>query len=250
MQGKQSVAQANKVKAGLEKQSESLFSEGGNHVFLPTMHVDRMKGKYCFFPGTGEDPPTVTILSQRTAEEGSRFSLKCIKDKKIPIGVTVVIAALLITIIALAAKKRPSCPSCPSPVLPSCLENGIGYRGKCFYFTEDEADWNRSQISCLSHGAHLATIDTQEELRFLLRYGKLLHYWVGLRREGAGPWKWFNESLFNNMFDVRGNGQCAYINADGISSDWCSQMKYFVCSHWQKLPNRTQKDFKTLLDFS
>ncbi|NXK15502.1 CLC2E protein, partial [Herpetotheres cachinnans] len=125
-------------------------------------------------------------------------SLKCIKDKKIPIGATVVIAALLITIIALAAKKCPSCPSCPSPSLPSCLVNGIGYGGKCFYFMEDEADWNRSQISCLSHGAHLATIDTQEELHFLLRYGRFFHYWVGLRREGPGPWKWFNESLFNN----------------------------------------------------
>lgn len=32
------------------------------------------------------------------------FSLKCIKDKKVPIGVTVVIAALLLTIIALAGK--------------------------------------------------------------------------------------------------------------------------------------------------
>nr|XP_009935990.1 PREDICTED: uncharacterized protein LOC104332287 [Opisthocomus hoazin] len=154
------------------------------------------------------------------------FSLKCIKDKKVPIGVTVVVAALLLTIIALAA----------APVLPSCLEDGIGYREKCFYFVEDEADWNRSQSSCLSLGAHLAAVDTREELRFLLRYGSRLHYWVGLRREGSGPWKWFNGSLFNNLFDVRGEGQCAYVNADGISSDWCSQMKYSICSHPQSTP--------------
>ena len=32
------------------------------------------------------------------------FSLKCIKDKKVPIGVTVVVAVLLLTIIALAGK--------------------------------------------------------------------------------------------------------------------------------------------------
>ncbi|XP_009578448.1 PREDICTED: C-type lectin domain family 2 member E-like [Fulmarus glacialis] len=168
------------------------------------------------------------------------FSLKCIKDKKVPIGVTVVVAALLLTIIALAA----------SPVLPSCLKNGIGYREKCFYFVEDEADWNRSQISCLSLRAHLATIDTQEELRFLLRYGSSLHYWVGLRREGSGPWKWFNGSLFNNLFDVRGKGQCAYIDLDGISSDWCSQMKYSVCSHPQKRPNGIRKDSEILLNFT
>ncbi|XP_010291448.1 PREDICTED: C-type lectin domain family 2 member E-like [Phaethon lepturus] len=159
------------------------------------------------------------------------FSLKCIKDKKIPIGVTVVVAALLLTIIALAA----------SPVLPSCLENGIGYGEKCFYFVEDEAGWNRSQISCLSLGARLATVDTREELRFLVRYGSSSHYWVGLRREGSGPWRWSNGSLFDNQFDVRGEGQCAYIATDGIRSDWCSRRKSSVCSHPQKRPSGVQK---------
>ncbi|KAM9266834.1 C-type lectin domain family 2 member B-like isoform 2-T3 [Cariama cristata] len=177
------------------------------------------------------------------------FSLKCIKDKKVPIGVTVVIAVLLLTIIALAAKKCPSCPSCPSPILPSCHEKGIGYREKCFYFMENEMDWNSSQNSCLSLGAHLATIDTQEELDFLLRYGISLHYWIGLQREGSGPWQWFNRPTdkgFYNPFPVKGNGQCAYINEDGISSDWCSQLKYSVCSHLQKHPSGIQKDSEIL----
>ncbi|XP_010136638.1 PREDICTED: C-type lectin domain family 2 member D-like, partial [Buceros rhinoceros silvestris] len=162
------------------------------------------------------------------------FSRKCIKDKKVPIGVTVVVAMLLLTIIALAARKCPSCPSCPSPALRSCPEHGIGYGEKCFYFMEDEADWNRSQISCFSLRARLATIDTRDELRFLLRYGGSSHYWVGLQREGSGPWRWFNGSFFTNLFDVRGEGQCAYIDGDGVSSARCSQEKYSVCSHPQK----------------
>uniref|UniRef100_A0A663F7A3 C-type lectin domain-containing protein n=1 Tax=Aquila chrysaetos chrysaetos TaxID=223781 RepID=A0A663F7A3_AQUCH len=198
----------------------------------------------------GEESTAAMMPSQQRAEEGTSFSLKCIKDKKVPIGVTVVIAALLLTIIALAAKKCPSCPSCSSPVLPSCLENGIGYREKCFYFVEDETDWNRSQIFCRSLRAHLAIIDTQEELHFLLRYGSSLHYWIGLHREGSGPWKWSNGSLFSNRFEVRGKGQCAYINADGISSDWCSQLKYSVCSHPQKHPSGIQKDSEILLNFT
>uniref|UniRef100_A0A8B9MSH9 C-type lectin domain-containing protein n=1 Tax=Accipiter nisus TaxID=211598 RepID=A0A8B9MSH9_9AVES len=89
------------------------------------------------------------------------------------------------------AKKCPSCPSCSSPVLPSCLENGIGYREKCFYFVENETDWNRSQIFCRSLRGHLG---------FLLRYGSSLHYWIGLHREGSGPWKWSNGSLFSNWY--------------------------------------------------
>ncbi|XP_049649034.1 C-type lectin domain family 2 member A-like isoform X2 [Accipiter gentilis] len=199
---------------------------------------------------TGEDLTAVMMPSQQRVEEGTSFSLKCIKDKKVLIGVTVVIAALLLTIIALAAKNCLSCPSCSSPVLPSCLGNGIGYRRKCFYFVENEMDWNRSHISCLSLGPHLATIDTQEELRFLLRYGSSLHYWIGLHREASGPWKWSNGSLFSNWFEVRGEGQCAYIDGDGISSDWCSQMKYSLCSHPQKHPSGIQKDSEVILSFT
>uniref|UniRef100_A0A8C3BN96 C-type lectin domain-containing protein n=1 Tax=Cairina moschata TaxID=8855 RepID=A0A8C3BN96_CAIMO len=92
------------------------------------------------------------------------------------------------------------CPSCPSPILPSCSGNGIGFREKCFYFVENETNWNTSQSFCLSQGAQLATIDSQEDLRFLLRYGRPLHFWVGLHREGSDPWRWCNGSLFNNLY--------------------------------------------------
>ncbi|KAM9168503.1 C-type lectin domain family 2 member D-related protein-like isoform 5-T5 [Mergus octosetaceus] len=146
-------------------------------------------------PDAGEDPAAV-MMSPRQAATETTFSLKCLKDKLFPIGVTVLVAALLIAIIALAARK---CPSCPSPILPSCSGNGIGFREKCFYFVEDEANWNKSQSFCLSQGCQLATIDSQEDLRFLLRYGRALHYWVGLHREGSDPWRWCNGSLFNNL---------------------------------------------------
>ncbi|NXP46477.1 CLC2E protein, partial [Heliornis fulica] len=125
-------------------------------------------------------------------------SLKCIKDKKVPVGVTVLVAALLIVIIALAAKRCPPCPSCPQPILPSCLKAWIGYGEKCFYFVETYGDWNASESLCLSLRAHLSTIDSPEELNFLSRYGGDAHYWVGLRRDGTGPWRWFNGSLFSN----------------------------------------------------
>ncbi|NXN83549.1 CLC2E protein, partial [Bombycilla garrulus] len=124
------------------------------------------------------------------------FSLKCSKDRKVTIVVTVLAVVLLLTvaIIALVAKNHPPC---TAPTLLSCLERGIGFGNKCFYFLEEEVDWEGSQQSCLSRQAHLATIDTREELRFLLRYGNFKEYWVGLRREDSGPWKWLNGSLFN-----------------------------------------------------
>ncbi|NXE02536.1 CLC2D protein, partial [Chaetorhynchus papuensis] len=152
------------------------------------------------------------------------FSLRCTKDRKVTTGVTVLTVVLLltVTIIVLAGEwlrvqeppqsllpgETPSMSHlgmfsakkhapCTTPTLPGCLESGIGFGDKCFYFLEEEVDWEGSQRSCLSHQAHLATIDTREELHFLLRYGNFMEYWVGLRREGSGPWKWLNGSLFN-----------------------------------------------------
>ncbi|XP_058706929.1 C-type lectin domain family 2 member D-like isoform X2 [Poecile atricapillus] len=193
----------------------------------------------------GGDSAAVMELLQEGAEGRTNFSLRCTKDRKVTIVVTVLTVVLLLTvvIIALAAKKHQSC---TAPTLPSCLESGIGFGNKCFYFLEEEVDWEGSQHFCLSRQAHLATIDTREELNFLLRYGNFMEYWVGLRREGSGPWKWLNGSLFNALFDIQGNGHCAYTNSHRISSDRCSEMKFSICSHLQKHPSEVQKDSEIL----
>ncbi|NXE17234.1 CLC2E protein, partial [Lophotis ruficrista] len=126
------------------------------------------------------------------------FGLRCVKEKKVPIAVTVLVAALLLAVIALAARKCPACPSCPAPAAPGCPESGIGLGEKCFYVLEDEADWDASQASCLALGAHLAALDSREELDFLLRYGRAGHYWLGLRREGSAAWRWLNGTLLSD----------------------------------------------------
>uniref|UniRef100_A0A8C5UFJ0 C-type lectin domain-containing protein n=1 Tax=Malurus cyaneus samueli TaxID=2593467 RepID=A0A8C5UFJ0_9PASS len=132
------------------------------------------------------------------------------------------------------------CPPCTAPTLPRCLDSGISFGNKLFYFLEEEVDWEGSQHSCLSHQAHLATIDTREELHFLLHYGNFKEYWVGLQREGSRPWKWLNDSLFS------GNGHCAYTNSPRISSDRCSETKFSICSHLQRHPSEVQKDTEIL----
>lgn len=74
-----------------------------------------------------------------------------------------------------SAKKHPPCtaPTLPTPTClesgnnhtgGDCLESGIGFGNKCFYFLDEEVDWEESQHSCLSRRAQLATIDTEEEL--------------------------------------------------------------------------------------
>uniref|UniRef100_A0A8C3H6L1 C-type lectin domain-containing protein n=1 Tax=Chrysemys picta bellii TaxID=8478 RepID=A0A8C3H6L1_CHRPI len=86
----------------------------------------------------------------------------------------------------------------PDSPAACCPENWIGYQGKCYLFSEDEANWTSSQHSCSSHGASLAWLDTLQEKDFLMRHKGYLDAWIGLRRELGQPWKWPNGSVFND----------------------------------------------------
>uniref|UniRef100_A0A669QT68 C-type lectin domain-containing protein n=1 Tax=Phasianus colchicus TaxID=9054 RepID=A0A669QT68_PHACC len=125
-------------------------------------------------------------------------------------------------------------PPAPTNCSPLQALDGIGVGTRCFYFVEDAADWDGGQRFCLSRGAQLATVETPQELEFVLRYGSSVHYWIGLRREGWGPWMWPNGSDFNNAFSIAGSGRCAHTDGGGIGSSECSQPKRSVCSRPQR----------------
>ena len=50
-----------------------------------------------------------------------------------------------------------------------CLEEWIGVRRKCFYFSDDTKNWTASKRFCNSQGSELAQIDTPEDM---VRKGK------------------------------------------------------------------------------
>nr|XP_005312585.1 C-type lectin domain family 2 member B-like [Chrysemys picta bellii] len=120
----------------------------------------------------------------------------------------------------------------PEPLLfePCCPDGWVGYRGKCYYFSEGEGNWESSQYNCSSLGASLAGIDTLQDLAFLMRYKGRTYHWIGLRREGSQPWKWVDGTEFNNMFEVKGGGSCAYLNDVAVISSRCQTEKNWVCS--------------------
>ncbi|CAM5157445.1 unnamed protein product, partial [Eretmochelys imbricata] len=81
------------------------------------------------------------------------------------VALRVVSSALIAAIIALAvvASKLSSADLCP-PAGPSCPDSWVGYRGKCYYFSEREGSWTNSQSRCSAPGASLAGIDSEQEM--------------------------------------------------------------------------------------
>ncbi|XP_077187434.1 uncharacterized protein LOC143834493 [Paroedura picta] len=128
-----------------------------------------------------------------------------------------------------AAGQSPTCPC--SPWIISCPESWVGYQGRCYYFSESEGTWDFSQRQCSSYGASLASIDTQREMEFLMRYKTSADHWYGLRKKAdSQQWKWTNDSIFNNWFHIEGKGFCAYLNDGRTSSARCDTPKNWICS--------------------
>ncbi|XP_030399759.1 C-type lectin domain family 2 member D-like isoform X2 [Gopherus evgoodei] len=149
--------------------------------------------------------------------------------------VTVLFLVFLISavIVLVVVSSRP----CPNHAASTCPVNWIGSQGrtypwKCYYFSQVDGDWNSSQRNCSSLGASLATVDTWEEKEFMLHYKGHSETWIGLTREQVEkPWKWVNGTPFKNQFQIRGGGECAYLNDDkGVSSSRCSTGRRWVCS--------------------
>ncbi|XP_065420350.1 C-type lectin domain family 2 member D-like [Chrysemys picta bellii] len=158
----------------------------------------------------------------------------CKKSQNCPVAVAliVVLSALIAAIIALAvlASKLSSAALCP-PAGPACPDGWMGYRGKCYYFSEAEGNWNNSQSQCSALSASLAGIDSEQEMTFLLRHKDAHDHWIGLRRERGQPWKWTNGTEFNHLFQIRGGGDCAYLNDEkGVSSSRCYMGRRWICT--------------------
>uniref|UniRef100_A0A669PZT5 C-type lectin domain-containing protein n=1 Tax=Phasianus colchicus TaxID=9054 RepID=A0A669PZT5_PHACC len=124
--------------------------------------------------------------------------------------------------LSLSVLRHPSCS--PRPHFSHvCPNTWLGFQGKCFYFSDNESDWNSSREHCQRLGASLATVDTEEEKAFMLRYQGPANCWLGLHRaEGDEHWMWANGSAFTNW------SVCASVCLAGISDR--------VCLGWDRCP--------------
>ncbi|KAH1183122.1 C-type lectin domain family 2 member D-like [Mauremys mutica] len=188
--------------------------------------------------GTQKEKVQPEKLLKGDAEKGAKSDyapntvFKNLSARKARAGVTCLICIMTILILTLIVALAVVMSRVPESLLsePCCPDGWVGYRGKCYYFSEGEGNWESSQHNCSSLGASLAGIDTSQDLAFLMRYKGRTYHWIGLRREESQPWKWVDGTEFNNMFEVRGGGSCAYLNDVAVISSRCQTEKNWVCS--------------------
>uniref|UniRef100_A0A8D2CRQ2 C-type lectin domain-containing protein n=1 Tax=Sciurus vulgaris TaxID=55149 RepID=A0A8D2CRQ2_SCIVU len=136
---------------------------------------------------------------------------------------------LLLVVVSILAKTTK--PILENPVFATCPKDWIGFGSKCFYFSEDIGNWTFSQTFCASLEASLVQFESQEELNFLIRYKGLSDHWIGLNRESSHHiWKWTDKTEYKASFSIKGDGECAYLNDNGISSARHYTDRKWICS--------------------
>ncbi|XP_017904546.1 PREDICTED: C-type lectin domain family 2 member D [Capra hircus] len=78
-----------------------------------------------------------------------------------------------------------------------CPDNWIGFQDKCYYFSEEEEDWNSSRYNCLSQNASLVMIATTKEKRFLKRFKRTSDHWIWQDMTENLTGQWVDENIHN-----------------------------------------------------
>lgn len=95
-------------------------------------------------------------------------------------------------------------------VLRLLLQDWRGFNGNLYYFSHNKKTWQDAENFCVSQGAHLASVTSQEEQAFLIRFTENSIYWIGLTDQGTeGRWRWTDGSSFNSAQSKKfwGSGQ-------------------------------------------
>ncbi|KAJ6652946.1 hypothetical protein lerEdw1_010304 [Lerista edwardsae] len=135
----------------------------------------------------------------------------------------------LVTTIFVFTMAKPDIPAAASAT-PCCPHGWIMNEGHCYAISELEGTWAAGQHHCAALGASLAVVDSLEKLNAAVPHKDPFNHWVGLLREPGLVWKWPDGTLFNNLYEVEGDGQCAYLSEGILRSADCLVAKKWLCS--------------------
>ncbi|XP_033992149.1 C-type lectin domain family 6 member A-like isoform X4 [Trematomus bernacchii] len=119
----------------------------------------------------------------------------------------------------------------------TCPEGWKMFGCSCYNLSTEEAYWEQSRQNCTAGGAHLVTVDSEEEQEFISSMIKG-DTWIGLSdREEEGTWTWVDGSPLNlTLWEETqpDNGaertHCAYISPSAWWNDQsCEDHLPWIC---------------------
>ncbi|KAM8980630.1 C-type lectin domain family 5 member A isoform 2-T4 [Sarcophilus harrisii] len=106
------------------------------------------------------------------------------------------------------------------------------YKGRCYFFSTNERNWEDSRNQCTNEGATLAVINNKEEQKFLQERAGTEIYFMGLRYQiSLGSWQWIDGSEFMiNHLKASPNFDCGTIGLDpDVEMASCKTPHRWIC---------------------
>ncbi|CAJ0960268.1 unnamed protein product [Ranitomeya imitator] len=182
------------------------------------------------------------LIRVPTEERGSKKTVVLLTAL---ISVFIAVVPIWVLVIVVTRGDRGECQT-PKTIPVSrdpCEDNWIWYKRKCYYFSRNISDWEKSQSFCAARNASLAIIDWTHELDFIFRFKGSSDHWIGLKRENeTQPWVWTNGSNFNDLSNS--TGSFLYL------SDLLNKAAYWGASHsgrelYSRRPSSSSCHFRT-----
>ncbi|AEN03592.1 C-type lectin-like type-II membrane protein [Yokapox virus] len=112
-----------------------------------------------------------------------------------------------------------------------CPDGWVGFGKICYYFSNNSRNWSDSNIFCNNKGGQLTKVDNNTEFNFLKRYKGQFDHWIGLYRESENsPWRWIDNTYYNNFTNVDGVEHYGYINNNNINTARIYTNRRYICS--------------------
>ncbi|XP_029436381.1 C-type lectin domain family 2 member L-like [Rhinatrema bivittatum] len=140
-----------------------------------------------------------------------------------------VVLVLVLGGIALAYSQGSSSAADPLPRPDPCpSEEWMYYRKHCYHHNLNEMDWSASQSFCAQHGASLAVLHEAQDLDTIMKICRK-DCWIGLHKPKE-DFQWVDGTAFNSsLFKIHGQGECAYVKSNVVSTDDCTLPRHFIC---------------------
>ncbi|KAK7877282.1 hypothetical protein WMY93_031997 [Mugilogobius chulae] len=81
---------------------------------------------------------------------------------------------------------------------PGCADSWTQFGSRCFKFLSDKKTWTDAEDSCMTLDAHLASIHSSEENKFVSNLAKGAYAWLGGSDAAQeGNWQWTDGSAWD-----------------------------------------------------
>ncbi|XP_029436386.1 killer cell lectin-like receptor subfamily G member 1 isoform X2 [Rhinatrema bivittatum] len=115
-----------------------------------------------------------------------------------------------------------------------CTYGWLLSHGRCYYFSEEERDWQYSLGDCRSRNSQLLTLHEDSEMELVDRRGDDF-FWIGLQYNGSlGTWFWTDGSsmLQNTRIKVSAGGSgysCGVYRNGKFHAAQCRSAHRWIC---------------------